>query len=393
MRVWSAPRMAGCQAVTRLVVLKETDRGERRVAIVPGDVTRLLGLGLDVVVEMGAGAAADHPDSEYELAGATIASLPAALDKAAGLLVKIRPPTESEAAALPQHSGLICFLPPATHLPVVGRLRDRGISTYSFDLVPRISRAQSVDALSSQASVSGYEAAVLMANRLGKMLPMMMTAAGTTPPARVFVMGAGVAGLQAIATVRRLGAATSAYDIRPEAAEEVRSLGAKFVELPLEATQGAGGYAAEQSEEFLARQQELVAAAVGESDAVITTAAVPGRPAPKLISAATVERMRRGSVIVDIAAASGGNCELTRDGTDVEHHGVRVIGAGNLASDAATSASALYSRNVSNLLALLIHDGEVAAATEDEVLSSMCLTSGGKVCHEPTRAAMEGTAE
>jgi NAD(P) transhydrogenase subunit alpha len=385
--------MAGCETVTRLVVLKETEAGERRVAVVPADLSRLAALGLEVVIESGAGESAGHPDSEYELSGASVAPLSAALDKAAALLVKVRPPTETQAAALPQHSTLVCFLPPASHLPIVGGLRDRGITTFSFDLVPRISRAQSLDALSSQASVAGYEAAVLAARRLGRMFPMLMTAAGTVPPAKVFVMGAGVAGLQAIATARRLGASVLAYDIRPEAAEEVRSLGARFVELDLQALQGSGGYAAEQSQDFLARQQELVATTVAESDAVITTAAVPGRPAPRLISTATVERMRAGAVIVDAAAASGGNCEITSDGEEREHHGVLVIGAGNLASDVPTSSSALYSRNVSNLLALLVRDGEVMSSTEDEVLTSMRLTAGGKVHHEPTRAAMEGTAE
>jgi NAD(P) transhydrogenase subunit alpha len=379
--------------VTRLVVLKEAEAGERRVAVAPADLTRLASLGLEVVVERGAGALAGHPDSEYELAGATVAPLSGALDKAAGLLVKVRPPTESEVAYLPQHCTLVCFLPPSTHLPVIARLRDKGITTYSFDLVPRISRAQAVDALSSQASAAGYEAAILAARRLGRMLPMLMTAAGTVPPAKVFVMGAGVAGLQAIATARRLGASVSGYDIRPEAADEVRSLGAKFVKLELEASQGAGGYAAEQSPEFLARQQELVAATVSDSDAVITTAAVPGRPAPRLITRSTVERMRRGALIVDMAAASGGNCELTRDGEEVEYQGVVVIGAGNLASDVANSASALFSRNVANMLSLLVRDGEIVAEPDDEVLTSMCLTSAGKVRHEPTRASMEGTAE
>lgn len=393
MRVPATPGMAGCGAVARVLVVGEKAIGERRVALAPTDVPRLADLGLEVVVEAGAGEAAGYPDSEYEQGGAVTASLEAALGKAAALVLKVRPPTEAEATSLPQHSVLLCFLPPATNLPTVGRLRDKGITTYSFDLVPRISRAQSVDALSSQASASGYEAAILAARRLGRMLPMMMTSAGTTPPARVFVMGAGVAGLQAIATSRRLGAAVSAYDIRPEAAEEVRSLGAKFVELALEATAGVGGYAGEQSLEFLARQQDLVANTVAESDAVITTAAVPGRPAPKLINTRTVERMRKGAVIVDLAAESGGNCELTRDGEEVQHRGVLVIGAGNLASDVATSASALYSRNVANLLALLVQDGKIAEDPDDEILVSMCLTRGGAVRHEPTRAAMEGMAE
>ena len=379
--------------MTRLVVLKECYPGEHRVAVIPSELSRLAGLGLEVVVESGAGELCGYSDSAYELAGASVAPLPGAVDKDASILVKIRPPTESEASALPQRSTLLCFLPPAAQLPVVGRLRDRGITTYSFDLVPRISRAQSVDALSSQASVAGYAGAILAARRLGRMMPLLMTAAGTNPPAKIFVMGAGVAGLQAIATAHRLGAAVSAYDIRAEAAGEVKSLGARFVELPIQGAEGVGGYAAEQSPDVLARLQELVAATVADSDAVITTAAVPGRPAPKLINTETVGRMRRGAVIVDMAAGAGGNCELTRDGEEVRHQGVVIIGAGNLASEVATSASALYSRNVSNLLTLLVVDGHLTDPDADAVLASMCITREGQVRHEPTRAAMQGMAE
>jgi H+-translocating NAD(P) transhydrogenase subunit alpha len=393
MRVREPARMAGCDAVTRLVVVKETGPDERRVAIVPADVPRLTGLGAEVVVESGAGVLAGYPDSDYERTGASTASLAGALDKAATLLVKVAPPTETEVGGFPQHCTLVCFFPPASNLPVVGRLRDKSVTTYSFDLVPRISRAQTVDALSSQASAAGYEAAVLAARRLGRMFPMLMTAAGTNPPAKVFVMGTGVAGLQAIATARRLGASVAAYDIRPEAADEVRSLGARFVDLPLAATEGTGGYAAEQSADFLATQQELVADTVADSDAVITTAAVPGRHAPRLISAVTVERMRPGSVIVDMAASTGGNCELTVPNEEVDHRGVQIIGAGNLASEVATSSSALFSRNVCSLLSLLIVDGKVTEDPDDEVLVKMCMTRGGRVRHEPTRAAMEGSAE
>jgi H+-translocating NAD(P) transhydrogenase subunit alpha len=301
----------------------------------------------------------------------------------------VAPPTPEEAAQFPEGSSLVSFLPPASHLEAVSVLRDRQVSAFSFDLVPRTSRAQVMDALSSQASLAGYQAAILAAERLGRVLPMMMTAAGTVAPARVLVMGAGVAGLQAIATSRRLGASVSAYDVRPEAAEEVRSLGATFVELPLEASRGEGGYAAEQSAEFLERQQRLISDTVARADVVITTAAIPGRPAPRLVSAAMVERMRAGSVIIDLAAASGGNCELTVDGEEVERHGVHILGASDLPSRVPTTASALYARNVSNLLALLVRDGEVQPDFDDDIVDATCITAAGVVRHAATRSMLE----
>ena len=377
--------------MTVLAVLRELRRGERRVGMVPSEIPKVTGAGLDVVVETGAGERAGFPDEAYaDLDGVTVAASRREALQSAGIVVCVSPPAVKEADDLPERATLMCFLPPATNLDLIGRLRDRGITAFSFDLVPRSSRAQAMDALSSQASLAGYQGALLAAERLGRAVPMMMTAAGTIPPARVLVMGAGVAGLQAIATTRRLGAAVSAYDVRTEAAEEVRSLGATFVELALEAQKGEGGYAAEQSKEFLARQQELIADRVAQSDIVITTAAVPGRPAPRLVSTATVERMRAGSVIVDLAAASGGNCELTVDGEDVEHGAVVVIGAGDLPSQVATTASTLYARNVTNLIALVVHDGEVRPDFDDDIVAATCVTAGGVVRHAPTLQLLEG---
>lgn len=374
-----------------LVVMRETAPGERRVAIVPSDVQRLAAIGATVAIGEGAGHAAGYTDDDYRAAGAQVGDISGHLSESA-LAVKVQAPTVEEVDRLPAKSALLSFLAPAAHLDVVARLRDRGLTVLSFDLVPRTSRAQALDALSSQASAAGYQAAVLAANRLGRMMPMLMTAAGTIPPAKVFVLGAGVAGLQAIATAKRLGASVSAYDIRPEAGEEIRSLGARSVELPIEATKGSGGYAAEQSEEFIARQQELVAATVGESDVVITTAAVPGRRAPTLVTEQMVERMRPGSLIIDLASSSGGNCALTRDGLEIEHSGVLIVAAGDLPSRVASTSSALYSRNVLHTAQILAKEDHWEIDVEDDVIGPMCCVSNGVVRHEPTRIALEGGA-
>lgn len=377
--------------MTTLAVLRESRRGERRVATVPAEVPKLTAAGLAVVVEEGAGVEAGFPDTDYAaLTGVRVGSGRAATLADADIVVAVSPLRPEEAEELPKGALLVSLLPPQSHLDTVVRFRDRGISAFSFDLVPRTSRAQAMDALSSQASLAGYQAVLVAAARLGRAIPMMMTAAGTVPPARLLVMGAGVAGLQAIATGRRLGASVRAYDVRPEAAEEVRSLGAKFVELGLHPVLGEGGYAAEQSVAFQARQQQMIADAMATSDVVITTAAVPGRPAPRLVSAATVDRMRRGSVIVDLAAASGGNCEVTVDGEDVHRAGVLVIGAGDMASQVPTTASALYARNVANLLTLLVRDGEVQLDFDDDIVAATCVTSAGAVRHAPTRELLEG---
>ena len=381
--------MAGCSAVTVLVVLRERAAGERRVSVVPSDVVRLAAIGTTVAVEEGAGHAAGYTDAEYRTAGAQVGDVSGNLSESA-LVVKVQPPSVEQADRLAAKSTFLSFLAPASHLDVIARLRDRGVSVLSFDLVPRTSRAQALDALSSQASAAGYQAAVLAANRLGRMMPMLMTAAGTIPPAKVFVLGAGVAGLQAIATAKRLGASVSAYDIRPEAGEEIRSLGARSVELPIEAAKGSGGYAAEQSEEFIARQQELVASTIAESDVVITTAAVPGRRAPTLVTEHMVDRMRPGSLIIDLASSSGGNCELTRDGLEVEHSGVLIIAAGDLPSRVASTSSALYSRNVLHAAQLLVKDDHWEVDLDDDVIGPMCCVAEGLVRHEPTRIALEG---
>jgi NAD(P) transhydrogenase subunit alpha len=358
--------------------------------MVPGEIPKLTSAGLEVVVQAGAGEDAGFGDDGYTgLEGVRVVrGRTEALD-GAGIVVGVSPPTLDEAGQLPDGSAWVSFLPPAAHLDVIAVLRDRHVSAFSCELVPRTSRAQVMDALSSQAGLAGYQAAVLAAERLGRALPMMMTAAGTVAPARVLVLGAGVAGLQALATARRLGASVSAYDIRPEAAEEVRSLGASFVELPLEASQGEGGYAAEQSADFLARQQQLISDTVARSDVVITTAAVPGRLAPILVSTTMVERMRAGSVIVDLASASGGNCEVTIDGQELVYEGVTVIGAADLPSRVATTASALYARNVTNLIALLVSDGEFRPDFDDDIVDATCITAGGKVRHAPTRNLFE----
>jgi NAD(P) transhydrogenase subunit alpha len=365
--------------VTVLYVVNEATGRERRVSIVPAEIAKLETLGLEVVVEQEAGVAAGFTDQAFADAGARVVPGSGSDLSGADLVVMIGPPSADRVDTFPEGAALVTFLPPAWSEDVVERLQDRRITAFSFNLVPRTSRAQAVDALSSQASLAGYQAAVLAANRSPRLLPMMMTAAGTVPPARFLVLGAGVAGLQAIATARRLGAAVSAYDVRPEAAEEIRSLGARAIELPLVAAEGERGYAAEQSDEFAACQQELMAGAVAGADVVITTAAVPGRPAPRLITAAMVDSMRPGAVIVDMAAPSGGNCELTVDGSEVERKGVLIIGAGDLASEVPASASALYARNVTNLLKLLVRDGEIRPDFEDDIVAATCVTEGGVV--------------
>lgn len=373
----------------KLVVPKEQKSGEQRVALVPGELSRLAPTGAQVVVETGAGDAALFPDHQYEAAGATIAADQASLYRDADLVVKVQPLMLEEADLLPPGSAVLSFLAPTAHLGLVRRLSERKATAWSFELVPRISRAQAMDALSSQATVAGYRAVLLAASKLSKFFPLFMTAAGTVPPARVLVMGAGVAGLQAIATARRLGAVVSAYDVRSAAKEEVKSLGASFLELELEAQEGTGGYAAAQSEDFLARQQSMIGDHVAASDVVITTAAIPGRAAPRLVTAEMVGRMRPGSVIVDLAAASGGNCELTVDGQEVLAHGVHIVAASELAATMPTHASVLYSRNVSSFVALVAKDGKLAPDFDDEIVDRSAVTVSGTVHNEATRAALE----
>jgi NAD(P) transhydrogenase subunit alpha len=363
----------------RVVVPQETADGERRVAVVPETVAKLSGLGCEVVVQAGAGLAAHVPDEELTARGATIVADRTSLLQSADVVLSVQPLPVGDVAHLPAGALTLSFLQPWVHGDVVRGLAARSVTALSLDLVPRISRAQSMDALSSQALVAGYHCTLLAASIAPRMFPMAMTAAGTVPPAKVLVLGAGVAGLQAIATARRLGAVVTAYDVRAASADEVRSLGAKFLDLGLETQEGEGGYARAQSDEFLAKQRELLSAAVGASDVVITAAAVPGRPAPRLVTADMVHGMRSGAVIVDLGAEGGGNCELTRVGETVEVNGVSIAGVRNAASAYPLHASALYARNLVNLLELVVKEGALAPDWDDEVLAGCCVTRDGQV--------------
>ena len=370
----------------RIGVPLEIAPGETRVALVPETVGRLVKAGFEVVVESRAGERAGHVDATYQAAGATIAAGTRELYAAVTGVLKVREPVNHpslnvhEAELFPEGSLLIGLLAPARNPDVIDTLAKRRISAFSMELVPRISRAQGMDALSSMSTVAGYKAALMAAASLGKFFPLLMTAAGTIAPARVFVLGAGVAGLQAIATSRRLGAVVEAFDVRPAVREEVQSLGATFVQLDLtgEAMVGAGGYAKELSADHVQRERGLIHKHVKASDVVITTAMVPGRKAPVLITEAMVKDMRRGAVIVDMAAETGGNCELTEAGTTVSKHGVTIFGPVNLAALMPEHASQMYSRNISTLLNLLAKKGELALDFEDEITKGCCITHGGR---------------
>lgn len=357
---------------------RETHEGERRVAVVPDTIARLVANGCDVVVEVGAGQGAFLGDDELRARGALIAAREDLL-RTADVVLSVQPLRPDDIALLRPGASTISFLQPWAHGAAVHALAARGVTAYSLDLVPRISRAQSMDALSSQALVAGYRAVVLAAELAPRMFPLFMTAAGTVPPSKVLVLGAGVAGLQAIATARRLGAVVSAYDVRAASADEVRSLGATFLDLGLETQEGSGGYARVQSEDFLARQREILGGHVTASDVVVTTAAVPGRPAPQLVTAEMVHGMRPGSVIVDLAAEGGGNCELTRPGETVDVGGVSIVGVVGAPSALPVHASALYARNVFNLLSLLMVDGELLPDPGDEIVAGCCVTRDGQV--------------
>jgi len=366
----------------KVAVPKESEKGERRVALVPETAKMLVAAGLEVSVEAGAGASAFITDDLYEKAGARVASRAGTMLHDADAVLKVQAPRESEISLLKKGAVLISFLQPATQGDTVKSLATHGITAFSLELLPRISRAQSMDALSSQASAAGYKAVLMAADRIGKLFPMMMTAAGTIAPTRVLVMGAGVAGLQAIATARRLGAVVSAYDVRPAVKEEVQSLGATFIELALETQEGEGGYAREQSEEFLRKQRELIGEHIAKSDVVITTAAVPGRRAPLLVTGDMVKGMRPGSVIVDLAADTGGNVELTQAGKDVDVGGVTIIGTRNVPSTMPLTTSQLYARNVANLLLHLVKNGVLALDLQDDITKGACVTHGGEIVNE-----------
>jgi len=357
---------------------------ETRVAMVPASVAALQRVGARVLVERGAGMAAGYQDDAYTARGAEVATAKAVW--AADLVLRVRA-LEGVGGRVGRGTTLVGICNALYSPPALREVAAAGATVFALELMPRITRAQSMDVLSSQATVAGYRAAVMAAAALPKLFPMLTTAAGTVAPARVLVVGAGVAGLQAIATARRLGALVDAYDVRPAVKEQVQSLGARFVELPLESAEGAGGYAQAQGAAFYARQQELMAKVVAASDAVITTAAVPGQAAPKLITRAMVEAMAPGSLIVDVAAEQGGNCELTRPGETVVHQGVTIIGNTNLPGTAPFHASQLYAHNVAAFVASLVHDGALTVDLTDEVTRETLVASAGEVTHPRVREA------
>ena len=382
----------------RIGVPREIAARETRVALVPDTVARLVKSGLEVLVEAGAGERATFGDDAYQGAGARLAPGPRELWGGTDLVLSVRAPQRDPSLGVHQielmreGASLIGFLRPVQNPDLLGMLAARKITAFAMERVPRISRAQKMDALSSMSTVAGYKAALLAADSLGKFFPLLMTAAGTIAPAKVFVLGAGVAGLQAIATSRRLGGVVEAFDVRPAVREEVQSLGATFVsaELADEGAVGAGGYAREQSEEFHRRERELLAKHVAGADAVISTAMVPDRPAPRLITEEMVRTMRRGSVIVDLAAESGGNCVLTEPGTRVVKHGVIVDGPLDLVCAMPVHASQMYSRNIVALLTHLLHDGAPSFDFEDEITRGSCLTHQGQPLSEPVVAGKAG---
>lgn len=375
--------------MSKIHVLHETREGERRVAATPETIGKMIEAGFEVSVEPGAGSGAYLADSRFRDAGASVVGRPEAL-ASADVVVGVEAPEPADVAAMKEGALLVALLSPHRNLELVRSLKERRVDAIAMELVPRITRAQTMDVLSSQASIAGYKAVVLAALRLPKYFPLMMTAAGTIKPARVVVMGAGVAGLQAVATARRLGAVVEVSDIREVVQEQVESLGGKFIELPeLEGGEGEGGYAREVTPEFLRRQREIVTEHVAAADVVVTTALVPGKKAPVLITAEMVERMKPGSVIVDLAVAQGGNCEVSRAGEEVVHQGVLVLGPADLAASTSIDASALYARNVWALLeSLRGEDGTLGLDPEDEVVDGALLVREGEVRHAPTREAL-----
>ncbi len=375
----------------RIGVPKETAAGEHRVALVPEVVGKLQAKGLEVVVQTGAGDGALLADDAFTAAGARIAQDSAEV-WGSDVVVTIAPPDPETIRGLGQGSILIGFLAPLTAPQTTKALADAGATAFAMEAIPRISRAQAMDALSSQANVAGYRSVLLAAEEMGRFFPMLMTAAGTIPPAKVLVLGVGVAGLQALATAKRLGARTTGYDVRPEVAEQVESLGAAWLDLGIEAA-GEGGYARELTDEERAQQQQALTDAIKGFDVVITTALVPGRPAPRLVTAEAVEGMKAGSVIVDLAGESGGNCELTEPGQTAVKHGVKIASPLNLPATMAEHSSQLFARNVQALLDLFVgEDGQLALDWEDEIVKGACVTKDGQIVNEGARAAVEKAA-
>jgi NAD(P) transhydrogenase subunit alpha len=378
-------------------VVKETFPGERRVAIVPALVTMLVKSGCQLQLESGAGAAAGFPDDAYRAHGTEIISDRGQLFQAADVLLQVRglganPDAGARDLELVHDSlVIVAACDPLGNPQAVRQLAERGVTLFALELLPRITRAQSMDVLSSMATISGYKAVLLAANHLPKMFPLLMTAAGTLTPAKVFVIGAGVAGLQAIATAKRLGAVVQAYDVRPAVKEQVESLGAKFVEMPLaaEGAEGAGGYARQMGEEFYRKQRELMARVIAQSDVCITTAAIPGKPSPVLVTADAVRGMAPGSVIVDLAAERGGNCELTKADELVVEGGVTILGPTNLPSDVPTHASQMFAKNVANFVKLITRDGKFHLNLDDEVVRETLSAHRGEVTSARLRELLD----
>jgi len=364
----------------RIGVPKETAANERRVALVPDAVGRLVKTGLEVVVEQGAGVAAAFPDDAYRAAGAGLVATPPDVFGKSDVVLKVQPPAPPEVGLCREGTALVAVFQPAAERDVVAALAARKVTAFSLALLPRITRAQPMDVLSSQATVAGYKAVLLAATTAGRLFPMLVTAAGTLPPARVLVLGAGVAGLQAIATARRLGAVVSAFDVRPAVKEQVESLGAKFLQLEIaEQAETAGGYAKQLSEETHRRELAFIAQHVKDADVVITTAAIPGKRAPILITADAVRGMKPGAVIVDLAAETGGNCEVTEPGKDVRRDGVLVLGPLNLPSTVPLHASQMYARNVASFLLHVVQDGRLNLDFSDEIIRETCVTHAGEI--------------
>lgn len=370
---------------------KETVQGETRVALIPAHIGPLTRDKHTVLIENGAGERASFSDEQFKAAGATIVDSASSLYSQSDLVFKVQPPTVQEANSLKEGTTYVGFLAPLAHGAVVDILRKRRITAFSMEYIPRITRAQSMDALSSMATVAGYKAVLLATEHSGKMFPMMMTAAGTVPPAVVLVLGAGVAGLQAIATAKRLGAKVEAFDVRSAVKEQIKSLGATFLEMEItENLETAGGYAKEQSAEFLKKQKEMLNGRMPKVDVAISTAQVFGKKAPILITEEMVKLMRPGSVIVDLAAEQGGNCELTEPGKTVEKHGVTIIGAVNLPATIPVDASLMYSKNLTNLFKLMYPKPDATPDFNDEIIKGACITRNGEIVNESVRAALQG---
>jgi H+-translocating NAD(P) transhydrogenase subunit alpha len=373
-----------------IVVLRETQAGEARVALMPESVKKLVALKASVIIEHDAGLAAARSDDDYREAGAEISNDRKALLATADVLVTVNRPPKEVFAQLKKDAVVLGFLRPLDEPEALAPALDNGLTTFAMELVPRITRAQAMDALSSMATVAGYKAVILGASQIPRMFPLLMTAAGTVPPARVLVLGAGVAGLQAIATARRLGAVVEGYDVRAAAGEQVRSLGAKFLEVDLGGikTEDAGGYAVELSEEAMQRGRDLIAEHAKTADVVITTAQVPGRRAPLLVTEEAVNGMKRGSVVIDLAGATGGNCALSKADETVERNGVIIVAPTNLPATVPVHASQLYSRNVTAFLGLLIKDGELNVDLNDDVVGPSCVTRAGEVVNQRVAGAL-----